>query len=63
MVAEGTLATSASYPLDAMRPPIVSPRAEMTDAARVWRCLGAGVEVLGIHLADVHPRRGRRRVP
>ena len=58
MVAEGTLRNlAASYPLDAM---LTTDRQVLeqkwTDAARArLAALGAGVEVLGIHLADVHP--------
>jgi modulator of FtsH protease HflK len=57
-VAEGTLRNlAASYPLDAM---LTTDRQileqKWTDAARVrLAAIGAGVEVLGIHLADVHP--------
>jgi len=58
MVAEGTLRNlAASYPLDAM---LTTDRQVLeqrwTDAARArLASLGAGVDVLGIHLADVHP--------
>jgi HflK protein len=58
MVAEGTLRNlAASYPLDAM---LTTDRQVLerrwADAVRArLAALGAGVGVLGIHLADVHP--------
>jgi Cu+-exporting ATPase len=58
MVAEGTLRDlAAGYPLDAM---LTTARQDLetrwTDAVRKRLAqIGAGVEILGIHLADVHP--------